>query len=113
MGIALRLLLFLGAVAYLYLTLLKIRKAKVQIADTIYWIGLSFVFIILSIFPDIAFIASDWLRIESPTNFVFLVVLFLLLVNQFYMSIKISKLDYEVKRLAQYISLHEKEHNDD
>ncbi len=113
MSIALRLILIAGTLFFLYLTFTKITKSKVQLADTIFWIMLSFVFILLSIFPEIAIVFSELINIESPVNFVFLLIIFLLLVKQFFMSLKISRLDYEVKRLAQYISLHEKDHRND
>ena len=56
---------------------------------------------------DINIVAMDLLGFVSPINFVYIVIIFLLLVKQFFMSIKISQLDSKVRILTQRIALNE------
>ena len=82
-----------------------IRKAAVRIEDSIFWILFSFLLIILSAFPGIAFFLSDVLKVQSPINLVYLVIIFVLIVNQFYMTLKISRMMIRQKELIQQIAL--------
>ena len=50
---------------------------------------------------------SRLLGFVSPINFVYIVIIFLLIVKQFFMSIKISQLDSKVRILTQRIALNE------
>ena len=46
--------------------------------------------LILAIFPGIAYWAANLLGFMSPINFVYVVIIFLLLAKQFFMSIRAS-----------------------
>ena len=85
----------------------KIRNAKVQIENSIFWIGFSTLLLVLSIFPMIADFVADILGVYSTVNFIFLFVIFVLLVNQFTDSIKISQLENKVKELTQEMAVRE------
>ena len=102
-----RVCLILGSVLTAFFVLRRIRQAKVQIEDTIYWLAVAFVLLVLAIFPDIAFWASRMLGFVSPINFVYIVIIFFLIVKQFFMSIKISQLDSKVRILTQRIALND------
>ncbi len=85
----------------------RIRNAKVQIENSIFWIGFSALLLLLSIFPGIATWVADLLGIYSTVNFIFLFVIFVLLVHQFSNSIKISQLEDKIKELTQEIAVRE------
>ena len=85
----------------------KVRNAKVDIENSIFWIGFSALLLILSIFPKIAEFIADLLGIYSTVNFIFLFVIFVLLVHQFTNSIRISQLENRVKELTQEIAVRE------
>lgn len=85
----------------------KVRGAKVQIENSIFWIGFSILLLILSIFPSIAEAVAGMLGIYSMVNFIFLFVIFILLVRQFCDSIKISQLENKIKELTQEIAVRE------
>ena len=55
----------------------KVRNAKVQIENTIFWILFGVILLILSIFPQIATLAAKVLGIYSTTNFIFLFIIFI------------------------------------
>lgn len=105
----LRIILIIGSLLTAIFMLMRIRKAKIQIKDSIFWIFFSFCLLILSIFPQIAAWASNLLGILSPINFVYLFMIFILLVHQFFSSVRISQMDSKIKQLTQQIALQEKE----
>lgn len=113
MPIILRILLFLASVGTFVFVLQKIRKSQMKIEDSIFWILLSIVILGMSIFPNIIFEVSYRLNIESPTNFVYLVFIFVLLIKVFSMSIKISQLENRIKNLAQKIAIDETIRNEE
>ena len=61
----------------------------------------------LSLFPEIAYRASSLLGFQAPINFVYLVIIAVLIVNQFAMTIRISQMDSKVRKLAQRVALNE------
>ena len=63
--------------------------------------------LILAIFPGIAYWAAYLLGFQSPINFVYIVIIFLLLAKQFFMSIRLSQLDSKVRILTQRVALNE------
>lgn len=111
MSMAFRILL-IGVSLLSVITVIKqIRNAKMQIGDTIFWVVLCILTLLLSIFPQIAIWATDMLSIISPANFVFLCFIFMLMVKLFRVSVRLSQLDHQVKTLTQELAL--KEFEDD
>ena len=78
-----------------------------QKKDTIFWLMFSAALLILAIFPGIAYWAANLLGFMSPINFVYVVIIFLLLAKQFFMSIKLSQLDSKVRILTEQVALNE------
>lgn len=107
-GLALRVVLIVGSLVTLAFMLLRIRTAKIQIADSISWIIMSLLLLLLSIFPGIATFFSNLLGIQSPINFVYLAIIFILLIKLFSSTLRISRLDVRVQQLAQRLALYEK-----
>ena len=102
-----RICLIIGSLITAGYILQRVRRAKIQIEDTIFWLLFSAVLLILAIFPGIAYWASRLLGFMSPINFVYIVVIFLLLAKQFFMSIKISQLDSRLRILTEQVALNE------
>ena len=100
----LRIVLIITCLLTCYYTLHKIRKAQMQIEDSIFWILISVLLVFISLFPGIAYNISSLLGIGSPVNFVFLAMIFILLFKVFSMSIKISQLEYKIRNLVQQIA---------
>ncbi len=101
MSVFLRLILFIGALITTGYVLFKIRRSKVQIEDSIFWLFFALLILVLSIFPDIAIQASVILSISSPVNFIFLIMLFLLIVHQFFLTIRLSQTNSRLKEIIQ------------
>lgn len=109
MSIVLRVALTLVSIATFIIIVRKIRHAKVQIEHSLFWIVFSAGLLLLSFFPQIAVIAANLLGIQAPVNFIFLFVIFVLLLHQFFNSIKISQLENKLKELTQELAVRELE----
>lgn len=102
-----RILLIIGSLITAGYILRRVRHSKVQIEDTIFWLLFSVALLVLAIFPGIAYWAANLLGFMSPINFVYIVVIFLLLAKEFFMSIRISQLDSKIKILAEQVALNQ------
>lgn len=109
MSVALRIMLVIVSLFTLFFVIKKIRKAQLQIEYTLFWIFFCGVLVLLSIFPGIAIWFSNFLGLQSPSNLVFLVIIFVLVVKLFNQTLEISKLDMKFQKLVQHEALKEKE----
>ncbi len=105
MSIALRIALVVASLLLVLFVLKKIRKAKLNIDDSIYWITFAFALFLLSLFPQVAIWASSLLGIQSPANFVFLFMVFVVLVKLFQVSIDLSVQKHRLNSLIQKMAL--------
>ena len=71
-----RICLIFGSLVTAWYILRRVRQAKVQIEDTIFWLLFSAALLILAIFPGIAYWAANLLGFMSPINFVYVVIIF-------------------------------------
>lgn len=109
MSILLRAILILISVITLMMMVRKIRKSKLHIEYTIFWILFMAILILLALFPEIGVWVAGLLQFQSPENLIFLVVIFILILKLFFQTVEISALEYRVEELAQKIALDEQE----
>ena len=83
MSLVLRIALVIGAVIALATVVKRVRTSKIRIVDSVFWVCTAAVMLILAIFPQIAFFFSRLLGFVSPSNFIFLVVISLMLLKLF------------------------------
>ena len=100
MSLALRILLMIFSVGVVYFVLKRIHKDQLRIQDSIFWILLSVLVLILAFFPQIAIGMAQQLGIISPVNFVFLVFIFCAFIKIFSMAAKISNLEDKINKLS-------------
>lgn len=112
MTIVLRIILIVVCLLTLIFLIRKIRQAKVQIEDSLFWIFFSAGLLLISIFPQIADFFAKLLGIYSTVNFLFLFIIFILLIKIFNMNIHISQLENRLKNLAQSVAIYEKTQED-
>lgn len=105
MSLVLRGALILVSVLTFMIIVKRIRNAKVQIEYSLFWIVFAAGLLILAFFPDLAGWAATILGIQSPANFIFLFVIFVLLVHQFFNSIKISQMENKLRELTQELAV--------
>lgn len=109
MSVVMRVLLIAGSLLTMWFMLRAIRSSEAQIEDSVFWIAFSALLLLMSLFPQIVFWVSRLLGIQSPTNMVFLLVIFVLVVRVFTLTTRISRLDESVKRLAEELALRSKD----
>ena len=105
MSIPVRIVLLIGAIGMLLYVARGVRKAKFKAQETFFWLFLTFVFVLLSIFPGVAETFAMLLGVASPANLVYLVVIFLLLFKLFTMDRKIAKIEHQMVELVQRLAI--------
>ncbi len=105
MSLALRIILIVASVLNCVWVAHCIRKSRVKIENTIFWILFSLVLIIISIFPQIVFFGARITGVQSATNFIFLTIIFILIVKVFRLSISLSQTESKLQSLVQRYAL--------
>ncbi len=112
MSVVLRVVLIAASLFTTLYIMKRIRNSKAQIEDSIFWILLALMLIVISIFPGIPVAITGLLGIMAPVNFLFLFMIFVLLVKIFSMSLKVSALETRLKNLTQEIAIRNKEEDE-
>lgn len=97
-------LLFAAALSALWI-IYRIRKAKVRLEDTLFWIATAFILLILGLFPQVSYLAAQILGIQSPSNFIFFAMICLLFEKLLTMSIIHSQMEDKYVTMAAEMAL--------
>ena len=108
MSLFLRFMLILGSIGTCYFVLRKIQKNKFIIEDSLYWIVFSVILVIMGFFPGIMTWLAAVIGIESPTNLVYLLIIFALLIKLFMVSIRVSQVESKINKLTQEYAIEHK-----
>lgn len=108
MPVVLRIVLIVSSILMLIYMLKKVKKSKVQIEHTIFWIIFGVFLILISLIPQIVYLFAHLLGIQSPVNLVLVFIIFILLIKQFLMTIEMSQLEIKIRELVEEIALKEK-----
>ena len=108
-----RMVLVAASVGTLGIVLGRIRKSKLNIDDSIFWILLVFMFVVFAVFPSVPDALASLLGIYSTANFLFLFMIFILVMRLFSMSMRVSALEDKIKSLVQEMALRDKELQED
>lgn len=103
--IYLRALLVAGALLALLLVWHQVKKSRILIEDAVFWVVTAVILTIIAVLPDIAISLAYSLGFMSASNFVYLVVIALLLWKVFTNSSEISRLKARINELAQEVAL--------
>lgn len=107
MTIAFRCLLIVAAILALIYIVRKIRHEELEIANATFWFLFSAALVLIAAFPQIIFFFSDLLGIESPANFVFLAIVAILVIREFFTTVEIARLRKRLVALTQHEALRE------
>ena len=105
MSLGLKIVMILISVGTFAYVIRKIRKSQAQIVDMSFWVIFSLALIMMVLFPELVGKVANIIGIASTINFVFLAVIFLLLLELFFLCIKISKLESKIVDLAGEIAM--------
>lgn len=110
MSSILRVVLIVSAFCLLVFVVLNVRKSKLRIEDAVFWVLISALILLLSIFPRIASWASGLLGFQASINLVYLFFIFILLVKSFTMSRQLSEQETKLTELTQHVALDKLDH---
>ena len=96
MSIMLRISLLLGALFALGIVINSVRKSRIRISDSVFWVISATPLLLFAIIPQIPFFFSRLFGFVSTSNFVLVVVIALMLIKLFHQSFSISRLTYNV-----------------
>ncbi|MEG0910705.1 MAG: DUF2304 domain-containing protein [Ruthenibacterium sp.] len=103
----LRVIMLVGALGTLLYMLRQISRSRMEIEYSIFWALFSGMLVLLGLFPQIAIRAAMIAGIESPINAIFLIIIFVLIIKLFGTTMRISRMQQQLTRMAQHIALHE------
>ena len=105
MTLALRITLVLVSFLTLLYIIRKIRASKLRLEDSLFWLCFAVLLLIVSIFPGIFYLLSSIAGTMSVSNFVFLFFIFVLLIECFTLSVRVSQLDTKLRNLTQQLAI--------
>ncbi len=106
---SLQLSLIIGSIlSFIFIFVMMIRF-RMDVRYSVIWILWGLAILLIAFFPSLVDIISHIIGISVPTNTVFLIFIFLLYILSFYLFIRISVLNNEIKSLTYAISIVKKE----
>ena len=97
----LQLYMLFGAVVLFIVIFVLLKKGKMAVKYSLFWLGLSVVLVVFAACPYVVFVLRDILDIEMPVNLVFLLMFCFVLVVLLSLSITCSQLAEKSRRLVQ------------
>ena len=113
MTLVLRILLLIGALFAMGIVINSVRKSKIRISDSVYWVVSAGILVLFALIPQLAYFFSSLFGFMSPANFVLLLVIVMILIRLFHQSCAISKLTYKVEQLSTELALRDKDARDE
>ena len=113
MPLVLRILLLIGALFAMGIVINSVRKSKIRISDSVYWVVSAGILVLFALIPQLAYFFSSLFGFMSPANFVLLLVIVMILIRLFHQSCAISKLTYKVEQLSSELALRDKDARDE
>ena len=113
MSPVLRIVLIIGSIYALSVVVRRVKRRKIRIADSVFWVCCAVLLTLIALFPQIAFFFSGLLGVLSPSNFVFCAIIALMLVKLFNLSCDVSRLTDKTEQLAHEIAVLEKTDEDE
>ena len=110
MNLTLRVFLIIVAVCMLAFVMRKLHKSALEISDSIFWVFLAALLILVAVFPGLVYWAAGLFGFDAPSNFVFFCGILVLLSRTFTQDLKVATLKKKLTRLTQTEAL--KEHRD-
>ncbi|SET74734.1 hypothetical protein SAMN04487771_103818 [[Clostridium] aminophilum] len=105
MTATLRMILILISCMTAFCIVRKIRQSSLQIEDSLFWICFVAILMIFSIFPQVPTFLSGVVGTMAPVNFIYLLIIFLLIVQLFRMTVHQSQLEAKLRSLIQEIAM--------
>lgn len=108
MPLELRIILLVGAILYLLVIYVLLKKGKLNIQYSIIWLASAAAFILFAAFPYIVFVLRDLLNIEVPSNLIFMLLFAFVLILLLSLSTIVTGFATRIRKLTQTQALLEK-----
>lgn len=105
MQISLKLVLILITLIYIFLILKSIRKKKLQMSFSVFWLITGILLIIALLIPNLVENISKALGFEVPANMVFCLTIFVSFYLIFNLTVALSKENKKNTLLVQEVSM--------
>ncbi len=105
----LRIWLIIGALVLFAIVCVQVRRERIRVADSAFWVAFSLVILFFAIFPQVAYWLASLVGVQSPSNLVFAVIIGILILIDLQSSSKISRLTAKLEELSSKIALDEED----
>ena len=105
MSLPLRIILIVISLLFVSLVFYTVNRKHMQLSDSLVWLLVSFLMIVLAFFPRLGIWLARLVGIETPVNFIYLVGIVVLLVLVFHLTVQHSKAKQQVIAIIQEISI--------
>lgn len=109
MTTGMRIFLIIGSLMSCAYVLRRIRKSKMKMENSLFWIFFSVILVILGLFPGIADWFAGLLGVKSTVNLVYLIIIFLLVIKVFLQDQKNAKTEAQIIYLTQTYAIDKEE----
>ena len=107
MTMTLRLEMIALAILFFIMVIHNISTKKLWFKYSFLWLIFSLILIIVAVFPQIVFGLTYLLGLQQPSNLLYLIAIFALFVYAFHISIVMTKVSMQSKRLIQMVSIND------
>lgn len=104
--------LMVAAVISLIAIAIFLKKNKINIKYSVMWLLMPIVFILMLIFPNALEAISQFLGFELVSNFVFFVVLAVVIMFCFLLTLIVSKQKEQITKLIQEIAILKRDYDE-
>ena len=104
----LQIIMLLAVAVYFILLWYLLKKRSLNLKYTLLWIFSGFVMLLMSIFPNLLSWISEQIDIATPTNALFAMMFFCVIIILISLTAIVSKLNDKSKTLIQTVALLEK-----
>lgn len=108
MSRTLQIAMLLAVAVYFFFLFHLLKKKRLNIKYTLLWIFSGVLMLILALFPRILDVFAKMIGIYEPTNALFAVIFFCIIIILMSLTAIVSKMSEQNKRLTQTIALIEK-----
>lgn len=108
MSITLQASMLLAVGLYFFLLLRLLKKKSLNLKYTLLWIFSGILMLVLALFPGLLSVVAKLIGVYAPTNALFALILFCVIMILMSLTAIVSKLNERVKRVSQAYALLEK-----
>lgn len=102
---SLRVFLIIGTILFTAIIVYLLRKKQMNIKYILLWLSTALVMLVVAIFPEILYGFSGLIGVEVPVNTVFMIIGMLTLVILLSITLIVSHLALQNRKLTQTIAL--------